>query len=651
VKDLKPDSLWPMQTQGLSVTSASLVFQLHERCCERLAPSPFLLACRCWERVALQAPAMVFRLSLASFVLTVPLIGYSALPSDDIRSDVIIVGAGISGLSAALEAARSGVTVTVIDMSSVFGGHAVMAEGGVSVVDSPMHRERGLNDSPELAYQDFVTWGEDVNRAWAKHYVDHSRKEVFDWLRALGVEFDRIRITPGNALPRFHEAVGRGLGLVMPIYRECIGQPNVSFNWNTQVTKLLCRNGRIEGVEVLNLRTGASALWSASAVILATGGFQNNLNLLREHWPKTYNFPTRLLLGSGMNSMGLGHSLALEAGAQLSHLDYQWHYPFGLPDPRDGQEQRGLSARNTGALWVNAHGHRFVNELLSSKLSLPEVLRQPGGTYWAIFDEPLKPFLQVSGTDWRDRTTVERLIISNPKLVKRAPTLDELADAANIPPAALQASIARYNQLVTDGHDRDFARFGPSSQQFAGKTLEMRTPPRRVETPPYYAIQFYPLTRKNNGGVAVDLSCRVLTTGGDFIPGLFAVGELTGSGGMNGKAGLEGVWLGPGILMGRVAGKAAAAEVRDKSTFAGNIATKPLIIAETKSCTECHKIDDLIASPRRGYWHFERVHRVVRERLQNCVECHSELIPNPSTAHRSNQAVRTASCVSCHGGG
>ncbi|MDA1165565.1 MAG: FAD-dependent oxidoreductase, partial [Planctomycetota bacterium] len=100
----------------------------------------------------------------------------------DSPPNVIIVGAGISGLSAALELGSGGASVTVVDMSSVFGGHAVMSQGGVSVVDTPVQRETGWQDSVELAERDFIEWGEDADPEWVKYYVQNSRRDIYEWL-------------------------------------------------------------------------------------------------------------------------------------------------------------------------------------------------------------------------------------------------------------------------------------------------------------------------------------------------------------------------------------------------------------------------------------------------------------------------------------
>src|SRR5262245_26244329 len=181
--------------------------------------------------------------------------------------DLLIVGAGISGLSAALEAARGGARVLVVDMASVFGGHAVMSEGGVAIVATPLQQASGIADSPELAFKDFTEWGEDANVEWVRYYVQHSRREIYDWLTAMGTQLTTVLHRGGNSVPRFHQATGRGLGLVSPLYRECVKRPGITFVWNTQVTGLIAERGRITGARSKNLRTGETRSFHAAAVI------------------------------------------------------------------------------------------------------------------------------------------------------------------------------------------------------------------------------------------------------------------------------------------------------------------------------------------------------------------------------------------------
>jgi uncharacterized protein len=457
-------------------------------------------------------------------------------------SDVVVVGAGISGLSAALEGARAGVNVVVIEMSSVFGGHAVMTGGGLLFAGSPLQRQKGIEDTPAQAYRDMVAWGEDINHAWAKYYTSNGMTEVHDWLQAMGVQFVGLGHTGGNSVPRFHVTTGGGLRLVSVLYLNCLERPNIRFVWNTRVTGLKAERGRYFA-ETTNVRTGQSSSISAAALVLATGGSQSNSALLQRYWPKDVPFPQRLLLGSGINSMGEGLKLAAGVGAKIDHMDYQWHYPSGLPDPRDPTQTRGLWGFNHAAIWVNRAGNRFINELAAPKFATPAMIQQPESSYWMIFDEVGKKYFTVAGTDWSDPNIVERMILGNPELVKKAPSLTALAEALGLPADAVTATVERYNRAVEQDNDEELHRFGPlTAEKWGMKAVAPRSPVLPLRTPPFYGARSFPLSRKNNGGVQVNLSCNVIHESGGPIQGLYAVGELTGSGGGSKVYGWDRVW-------------------------------------------------------------------------------------------------------------
>ena len=558
---------------------------------------------------------------------------------------VIVVGAGISGLTTALELGRGGIDVTIVDMSSVYGGHAVMSQGGISIIDSPLQRELGMEDSPDLAYQDFIAWGEGANEPWVRRYVDRSRHDIHDWLLTLGITFKSVETAPGNSVDRFHQPAGRGIGLVTPIYHACLAQENIDFQWNSQVTRLLVEDESVVGVEALQLRTGKRRQLKAAQIVLATGGFQSNLDMVREFWPAEFPFPEKILAGSGRNSVGHGHRLATGAGAELVNMDYQWNYFTGIPDPRAPDSQHGLSAANMWGIIVNPEGKRFANLHNWAKEVMPRMLQQEEATLWFLFDEATRKEFVVSGSEWSDFDKVDRLILQNRRLVKKANTLEQLAMQSGLPADQLVATVVRYNQLVQAGKDEDFDRFGPDRSDYNNRA----SPP--LLTPPYYAMQAYPLTRKSMGGVSIDLACRVLDKKQKPIPGLFAVGELTGLAGINGKAALEGTFLGPCVLTGRVAAQAITGEHPDLSV------SPPRLLEESPgniegldsdSCRECHDMHVLLKNQRDGYWHFEHSHRIVLERELDCLECHAELAPYQESRHRMNPRMLTSSCIYCH---
>lgn len=550
-----------------------------------------------------------------------------------VPSDVIVVGAGISGLAAALDLGRGGARVTLIDMSSVFGGHAVMSQGSLSIVGSPVQAAAGVHDTPDLAFQDVINFGEDADAGWARYYVENSRREVYDWVTELGVQFEGVTTSPGNSVDREHQPAGRGIGLVTPIYRECLEHDNIRFVWSTKVEQLLTENGRVVGVVGRNLRAGRESTFRAAAVVLATGGFQSNLDMVREYWPAEFRFPERVFVGSGRHSVGFGHKLAEGVGGDLVNMDHQWNYFTGIPDLRYPGTKRGLSAANMYGILVNAEGKRFANLHGWAKAVMPPLLKQPRATLWFIFDEATKPFFVVSGSDWADFRKVEKEILGNPELVQTAGTLEELAEKAGLPADNLVETVRRYNELVRRGEDEDFHRFGPGRSAFANKASPALT------TPPFYVMQAFPLTRKSMGGVAIDRQCRVMDAHKQPIPGLFAVGELTGLAGINGKAALEGTFLGPCIVTGRMAARTILSELKPKIGAGA---------AEISRCVDCHDLPDQLARSRPAYWHFEHVHRVVLERGADCRTCHAELSPYRDDRHRINPQSLTGSCVQCH---
>ena len=129
-------------------------------------------------------------------------------------------------------------------------------------------------------------------------------------MTSLGVTFETLVLPPGNSVLRTHRTKGRGIGLVSPIFSECARRPNITFRWNTRVTRLLEENGRVTGVVGINTRTNESVELHARVVVLATGGFQSNLAMVRASWPSDVPFPERFLVGSGLNSTGTGHEVA-----------------------------------------------------------------------------------------------------------------------------------------------------------------------------------------------------------------------------------------------------------------------------------------------------------------------------------------------------
>jgi len=580
------------------------------------------------------------RMYLRSFLaLVLVLVAIEAQAKQAREADVIVVGAGIAGLSVALEAARGGASVLVVDLWSIFGGHAVLSHGGLAIVGTPVQEAQGVVDTPEIAARDFLEWGEDASEPWVRYYAANSREQIYDWLTTMGVQFSGALRIPGNSVARFHEPVGRGLGLVSPIYRRAVLHPNIRFLWNFKVDGLAVEEGRVSGVEGVHQRSSERETLASDFVVLATGGFQSNLDMVRSFWPKGVPFPERLLAGSGLNSLGFGHVVAEKSGAVLDRMDHQWNYATGLPDPRYPDGKRGLNASNDAAIWVNAAGKRFVNEEGSVKEQFPALVAQEGSRYWAIFDEKAKRGFAITGSDWADFRVIEEKIFGNPDLVKSAPTIEGLAAAAGLPNDALAATVERYNRMVREGVDKDFGR-----GRFGGE----------IASPPFYAVTFYPLARKSMGGIRIDTDSRVLDKDAKPIAGFLAAGEVTGFGGINGKAGLEGTFLGPSIVTGRVAGRTILKEIGESRSLTAVSESSPAPPSaadeefENDTCGTCHDLEALVLTSRPGYSHFEKVHRVVMDKAFACRTCHEEMFPIDLDRHRIDAVRQIDTCKNCH---
>lgn len=590
---------------------------------------------------------MLKRAGLLAAVLVVAWLAWRHWRVDLVETGVLVIGAGIGGLSAAYEAGQGGLPVAVAEMNSVFGGNGVISEGGLFIVDTPLQRSLGFADSPETAESDILSWGEDADPEWARILARDSRREVYDWLTALGVEFFAVRPQAGNHVPRFHENREKGLGVVRAIYRECARNPGTRFYWNTRVERLLVEAGSVTGAEGVNLRSGRRIRFRARQVVLATGGFQGNERLVRRHWPSHLPQPGRVLMGASPNSSGAGLEMGAAAGAAVHRLDHQWHYPFGVPDPRFPDENRAVSVRNLNAIWVNAQGRRFVNEWKASRYTVEAVVRQEPAAYWMVFDKEGVADLRYSGTDWSDPERARALLVDNPAVTVRGETWAELAQMAGLPADELAATVERYNRMVRAGEDEEYQRFGKHALP-AWLQVFPAPEPRELREPPFYAMQAFPMTRKNMGGLRIDTDCRVLDTEGRAIPGLFAVGEVTGLGGVNGRAGLEGTFLGPSLLQGRRAGRAIAGGMLGGPQ--GATGQQPMIRGEAGDavCRVCHALPMRYYANRQGYRHFGRAHQLAEERGFSCVRCHAEVELARPWRHRIEDERQTAGCGECH---
>jgi succinate dehydrogenase/fumarate reductase flavoprotein subunit len=197
------------------------------------------------------------------------------------RTDVVIVGSGAVGIAAGLEAHETGARVIVIEKEAQLGGAAAISGGGCSCVGTQLQREQGIEDTPDLAFDDWITWGEGAaDEAWTRFYIAHSNADLYQWGIDHGVQWDGLTQQEGNSVPRWHRPAGGGGGLWNALYKHALAQGLIDWVTSMPAHDLIIENGRVAGVVAVHQETGEEQAFWARTVILGTGGFASNLDML-----------------------------------------------------------------------------------------------------------------------------------------------------------------------------------------------------------------------------------------------------------------------------------------------------------------------------------------------------------------------------------
>lgn len=450
------------------------------------------------------------------------------------RAQLVVVGGGLAGFSAALAAAEQGLEVLLLEKTSASGGSSAMSGGCLAFAGTDLQHERGIEDSSEKLYEDLVAVGKgEADERLVKAYTD-LQLDTYEWLKKHGVEFQPvIETASGQSVPRVHNV--DPADMVRQLEKAALKTGKVNVLFSTRALRLI----RNDAGKVVGLRADANGnpveILASKGVVLASGGFVKDQEMIHRFAPLYDN--AVFIGGEGNEGDGLRMAWALGADVRdMVHIKGT----FGK-HPMDENNHHACLAVYKGAIAVNQEGKRYVDESLSYKLLGDACMQQSYGVTYQILDKAI-----MSSGDNRVRILdFERRLEEG--LFVEAESLEELAKLLELPEDVFLAEVEAYNAAVRSGTVPEFGR-----QHLVHQHGDLRT----ISEPPFYA---YPSTAAVFGtycGVKVEPSMQVVDVFGESIEGLFAAGEMVG--GFHGAAYMTGSALGKAAVFGRIAASTAA---------------------------------------------------------------------------------------------
>ena len=489
-----------------------------------------------------------------------------------VDADVVIVGAGGAGMTAALTATSEGKSVVIVESQPVVGGNSVRATGGMNAGKTVYQDEnefaegagvektlktaaekyadnetitalaktvseqwaayqadpKGYFDSVELMELDTMIGGKGVNDPALVETLCSNSADAIDWLGEQGITLNSVSSAGGASVKRIHRPVNEegkvvSVGAYMvPLLEEDCQKAGVQMMLNTTATEILTDdNGAAVGIKATGA-SGETITINAKAVILTSGGFGANMDMVVEYKPELKGFMTTNAPGI----LGQGIKMAQAIGADTVDMDQIQIHPTVQYDSASLITE-GL--RGDGAVLINSEGKRFIDEVGTRDVVSAAEIAQPGSYSWLIIDQKMVD----------DSSVIQGYIKKG--YTFEGKTYEELAEQIGVDGAALAETMNTWNGYVEAKNDPDFGR-----TSFANK----------LDTAPYYAIKVTAGVHHTMGGLKINTNTEVLNENGEVIPGLFAAGEVTG--GVHGANRLGGTAVSDFVVFGRIAGAAAS---------------------------------------------------------------------------------------------
>ncbi len=456
--------------------------------------------------------------------------------------DVIVVGGGACGLTAATFAARRGGRVLVLDAADELGGTLLVAHGQVSAAGTKLQAQKGIHDTAAMHFDEVLRI--------SKGTVDHDLARLavfnaaptFDWLVDHG--YDVLPFCPVTSyvhepylVPRYYWGPDWGKSIVKVLVAEVRKEEaagRVTIRTGTFVSGLLQGpDGRVTGVVAGDMQ------FFGKTVLLSSGGYAGSPDMFRE----ITGIPLYAKAAYRFNR-GVGYRLGVAAGGYLRGREkYLCNFGFILeddrfPSPVTCRANTYPENRAPWEIYINRRGERFIREDEPSvDVREHTLLKQPDLRYWIVFDQAIFDQAPPIVVDWTKAQMADAF--ATHKMFFRAQSLEELAAAIEVDAAALVATVADYNHAQANGRDK----FGRAHMPLA------------IGRPPYYAIRNQGCSVTSTVGLTVDAGLRVVRRDGRPIPGLYAAGEILGAGQLQGDSFVGGMMAMPALTFGKLLGE------------------------------------------------------------------------------------------------
>lgn len=447
--------------------------------------------------------------------------------------DVVVIGAGGAGLTAAIEAKMDGADVLVLEKMPMAGGNTLISGGEYAAPGNWIQEEEGIEDSPELMIEDTMEGGDQISDRDLVTVVAENALEDAIWLRdELGVEWeDELMFFGGHSVKRSLIPLGASGREITQKQEAKAKELDIPIYLETKAEELIVENGRVTGVKAES-EDILYTLTARKGVIIASGGFGSNIEMRVKY---NEDMDDKILSTNTVGSTGDGITMGEAVNAELVDMEQIQTYP--ICDPLTGTLLYFDDARLFGhTVIVNKEGKRFVEELGRRDEMSMAITEQTGNVCYEIIDE--NGYVE-SELEKNHKPELDYLF-ENDLLVK-ADTLEEAAEMFDLDVDEVVATVERYNTYVEAGEDPEFNK---------------RSLPSKLEKGPFYILKAAPAVHHTMGGLKINTEAEVVDVDGNVIEGLYAAGEVTG--GIHGKNRLGSNAMADITVFGRIAGRNAA---------------------------------------------------------------------------------------------